>query len=81
MTIIKLHKILGEKIKQGHGRKRVCVDKSSFKHPLEEDGALILDVNNVEIDHVRIFDGDGFIACRKDGTERFNQVLIIRGDS
>jgi hypothetical protein len=79
MTIGKLHKELEELIKAGHRRKPVCVDKQSFYHPLESDGATILDIKEVSMQWVATLDDDGEFAMNKDGTERGKTVLVISG--
>ena len=48
MTVEKLHKMLGEIVKRGHGRKPVCINKETFSHPLEGDGAVILGVEKID---------------------------------
>ena len=80
-TVAKLHKLLGALIEQGHGRKPVCVDKSTFSHPLESDGALILDVDSVEGPRwICMADDDGGTKWNSDGSESGRQVVIIKGE-
>jgi hypothetical protein len=80
MTIAKMHKLLGEMIQNGHGRKRVCVDKSTFRHPLEGDGAVILDVDSMEVVSFPMLDDDGFTKTRSDGSESCHTAAVICGD-
>lgn len=47
MTVSGLHKQLSELIAAGHGRKPVCINKRTFNHRMEEDGAVILPVESV----------------------------------
>lgn len=80
-TVARLHKHLGELIAEGHGRKPVCVDKSTFGHPLEEDGAVILDVAHVgPVRWIGMADDDGGTKVNKDGTEAGRYVIIISGN-
>ena len=59
MTIGRLHKLLGRMIEQGHARKKVCINKTSFVHPLEGDGAVILEVETAQIESYPMLDDDG----------------------
>lgn len=80
MTVQRLHKMLGTLIEQGHGRKPVCVDKGTFRHPLEEDGATILDV--VECagpKWIAMADDDGGPKFNQDGTESGKRVVVLSG--
>lgn len=82
MTVARLHKELGKMIAAGHGRKPVAVNTRSFSHPLEDDGAVILNV--VAIDAPRFVynvDDDGFLKMNKDGTESGRRVVVLRGDN
>lgn len=80
MTIRKLHKELEELIKAGHRRKPVCVDKQSFYHQLESDGATILDIKEVALQWIATFnEGDEGFVINKDGSERGETVCVISG--
>lgn len=79
MTITALHKLLGKQIENGHGRKPVCVDKSSFKHPLEDDGAVILDVASAKLTWVPQVDEDGGMKENADGTEAHRTCFVLNG--
>ena len=81
MTIIKLHKILSKAIAEGHGRKLVCVNKLTFTHALEEDGACILPVCAADMDRHEMLDDDGGskeLANRRIAT-RMAMVLLGGG--
>lgn len=80
MTVIKLHKLLGKMIEQGHGRKRVCINKATFKHPLESDGCVTLDIAKVGIQNYPLLDGDGGPKFRADGSESTCTTAVISGD-
>ena len=79
MTIARLHKILGELVLNGQGRRPVCVNKASFYHPLENDGVVILDVTEAMSRSITIADGDGWTATNKDGSEKTRSVFILGG--
>lgn len=80
MTVARLHKLLGALIEDGHGRKPVLVNKASFHHPCEQDGAVILDVAAVEgPTWIPMTDDDGGTKVNKDGTEAGKRVLILDG--
>ena len=81
MTIIGLLKVCEKLKKEGHGRKRVCVDKEWFNGPLETDGVTIMDVEKAELENFPIVDGDGWIKLRTDGSECNSTCLILRGEN
>lgn len=81
MTINALYKQLSELVKQGHGRKTVCVDKGTFTHPLEDDGELILEVMAAQIARVDMLDEDGNYKELADGTISKRTFLVLRGES
>lgn len=81
MTLKKFHKLLGDLIEKGHGRRRVCVDKRSFSHPLEDDGAVILDVESTFAQVITMVDDNGFTKYRKNGEECRHGVIVISGES
>lgn len=80
MTISKLHKILGDLIAHGAGRRSVCVDKSSFRHPLECDGCVILTVDEAGLRVIEISDDDGRTATLANGQLKTRTVLVLSGD-
>lgn len=79
MTIGRLHKLLGRMIEHGHARKKVCIYKPSFAHPLESDGAVILEVETAQIESYPMMDDDGGTKFRKDGSESLHTSLILGG--
>jgi len=79
-TVAALHKRLGELIAAGHGRKPVCVNKDTFRHPLEEDGAVILDIAEVQGPiFVCKTDDDGGTKFNQDGSEAGIRTVVLRG--
>lgn len=80
MTIYRLHKLLGELIERGHGRKPVAINKRTFTNPLESDGAVIIDVDSLELYPVPQIDGDGGTKTREDGSECFRITCVLSGD-
>lgn len=79
-TVAALHKRLGELVAAGHARKPVCVNKASFTHPLEGDGAVILDVHHIkDPEWISMSDDDGGTKWNADGTESGRYVVIIDG--
>lgn len=80
MTVAALHKRLGALIEAGHGRKPVLVNKASFSHPLEEDGAVMLDIVAVYgPTWIPMADDDGGTKWNKDGTESGKTVVMLSG--
>lgn len=81
MTVTRLHKLLGKMIDDGLGRRQILVNKETFTHNLEADGAVMLEVCGV-IPHVAtLMDDDGGTAVRKDGRERSSLCVLIYGTS
>ena len=80
ITINKLHKMLGKAIEEGMGRRRVCINKKTFIHPLEGDGCVILPIENADIEVVPMLDEDGGMATRKDGTEIERLYMVLKGE-
>lgn len=79
ITVAKLHKMLGALINQGHGRKKVCIDKKTLYHPLEGDGVTLHDIEKIETEWVYTVADDGGIKTRKDGSECGSTVVILKG--
>ena len=80
MTVQRLHKLLGQLIEQGHGRKPVCVDKGSFSSPLENDGVTVFDLETVNGPQwLCMADDDGGTKWNKDGSESGRRVVILKG--
>jgi hypothetical protein len=81
VTVNQLYKLLGNLVARGHGRRRVCIDKPSFRHNLEDDGAVILDVSHGEIRSYPLLDGDGWVATKANGEERMITSLVLTGEA
>ena len=79
MTINQLHKTLGKLIAQGHGRRKVCIDKPSFTHPFEDDGLVIQDVEDVAVKSVMQLDDDGGTKEDSDGREVYRTCAVLYG--
>ncbi len=79
MTVNKLIKILQKAAADGHGRCPVCVDKPSFTHPLEPDGAVILDVSGTRTESVLMINDDGGTLQEKNGRERYRYSFVLHG--
>lgn len=80
ITVARLHRLLGEMVERGHGRKPVCIDKMSFSHPLEIDGCTILGVESVEGPRfIPNFDDDGGFKENADGTESGRMTVVLKG--
>ena len=80
MTVKTLHKHLGMLIAKGHGLKPVCVNKTSFHHVLEDDGAVILGVQSVSgPTFVYNIDDDGGVKLNKGGSESGKFLVILDG--
>lgn len=79
MTINQLHKLTGKLLKEGHGRRRVAVNKRSFTHPLEGDGVAYIEVDKAIIQTVPMIDDDGGIAVTARGRERNLTYLVMDG--
>lgn len=80
MTVYQLLKILTILVDKGHARKRVCVQKDTFSHPLEDDGAVILDVKSASIMSFPMIDDDGFAKVLADGTDSCHTACVIKGE-
>lgn len=80
-TVARLHKELGKLIEQGHGRKPVQINKQSFHHILEDDGAVIMDIEAIEGPKwIPLIDADGGTKWNRDGTESGYRVVVLSGD-
>jgi hypothetical protein len=55
------------------------VNKASFYHPLEDDGAVILDATDAKAETITMADDDGWTATNKDGSEKLRKVFVIGG--
>ena len=65
---------------QGHGRKPVCVSKTTFIHNCENDGVTILEVAGVGLMLITNSDDDGGTKWNKDGTESRRFCVVLAGD-
>lgn len=81
MTLNKLHKILGELIALGNGRRQACIAKESFRDNRESDGCTILPICAVDTDWIPLADDDGGTAQTKAGLERGSWTVILGGAS
>ena len=79
MTVARLHKQLSEMVNNGQGWMKVCVNKNTFYHPLESDGCVILHVVSADFGWIPLFDDDGGVALRADGTERGSMRFVLDG--
>lgn len=79
MTVARLHKMLGQLVEEGQGRRPVVMNKASFYHPLESDGVVILDVTEAKPDTTTMADDDGWTATNKDGSEKTRKVFVLGG--
>ena len=79
-TVARLHKELGKLIEQGHGRKPVQINKATFHNPLEDDGAVIMDIHTIEGPvWIPVCDDDGGTKWNRDGTESGSRVVVLKG--
>ena len=81
MTINQLHKITAKLIEQGAGRRGVCVSKTTFTHPLESDGATILDVEHADLKVFPMLDDDGGTDVDSRGREKTTMALVLEGSA
>ena len=80
MTVTALHKQLSALIEAGHGRKPVLVNKTSFTHPLEDEGAVLLPIEAIDGPKwIPMCDDDGGTKWNKDGSESGQRVVILHG--
>lgn len=80
MTINQLHKLTAKLKDQGLGRRVVHIDKSTFSHPLESDGCLVLEVETADMHTFNILDDDGFTAVNAKGAEVYYTGLVLYGN-
>lgn len=79
MTINQLNKITAQLVLQGAGRRGVCVAKDTFWHPLESDGATILNATKATLQGFPMADADGGTATTKAGKEIKGLALVLEG--
>lgn len=61
---------------EGHGRKRVCVDRHSFENSL---GADIVNVHGIGTQSVTVLDDDGCVKLNARGEECQSHVVVLVG--
>ena len=81
MTVNRLHKLLGQMIRNGYARRQVLVNKETFTDNLEADGCVILPISGAIATSIGMFDDDGFTKTRADGRECMSSVVILFGTS
>lgn len=82
ITVAKLHRLLGEIIDLGDGRKPVCIDKSTFTHPLEGDGCTIIGIEFVDGPlWICNADDEGGVKENADGSESGRMTVVLKGGS
>ena len=79
MTVNKLLELCHIVVAAGHGRAKVCADKPTFTHPLEDDGAVILDVSTAGVESVVQMDDDGGTKTDSRGRECYRTCFVLRG--
>lgn len=79
MTVGRLHGLLEKLIEHGHGRTIVRVDKPTFTHPLEDDGAVILGIRRVDVQVVPNIGDDGGIKTLANGRESVSPTVVLSG--
>lgn len=80
ITAAKLHRLLGEIVERGHGRKPVCINKETFRDNRESDGCVILGVEVIEGPiWIPNCDDDGGFAENADGSESGRMTVILKG--
>lgn len=65
----------------GYSHKSVMINKDTFKHPLESDGCVILDVQHVVVQVYHILNDDGGLDHGEDCHEKFKGAVVLYGDS
>lgn len=81
MTVRKLIAILQRALLDGHGNCAACIDKQTFTHPLESDGACILDINGCRFESVQMLNEDGGMWHGKHGREKYRATIVLYGAS
>ncbi len=56
-----------------------CIRKDTFVHPLESDGAVILDAYNVHVSHIEMMDDDGGWKTTKSGKGVYKTCAVLTG--
>ena len=80
MTVATLHKRLSVLVEQGHGRKPVCISKTTFRDNREGDGCTILGVESIDgPTWIPNCDDDGGFKENADGTESGRMTVVLKG--
>lgn len=80
ITVARMHRLLGEFVERGHGRKPVCIDKATFSHALEGDGCTILGVEVIDGPNwIYNCDDDGGVKENTDGSESGRMTIVLKG--
>ena len=79
MTVGRLYRTLQRLMNDGHDRTHVCVRKDTFVHPLESDGAVILDAYDVRVSHIEVINDDGGFKTTKAGRAVIKTCAILTG--
>lgn len=80
MTINALKKLVDKLVEQGNGRRQVCINKQTFNHPLESDGAVIQVVTGGEMDCHEMLDDDGGMKELANGQTAYRTALVLKGE-
>jgi hypothetical protein len=80
MQVRTLYKKLGEEIKKGFGHRKVMIDKTTFKHPLESDGCCILPIHETDMHLYPILNDDGGLSHGDRGEEKYELALVLYGE-
>lgn len=79
MKVMQLHKLLTDLIERGHAHKPVRVQKDTFSHNCELDGAVILDVVHCDLQWIPDIGDDGGIKIGAKGQECGRTTVVLRG--
>lgn len=79
MTVGRLYRTLQRLMNEGHDRTHVCIRKDTFVHPLESDGAVILDAYDVHVSHIEMMDDDGGFKTTKSGRAVMKTCAVLTG--
>jgi hypothetical protein len=77
MTVNKLSKILEKMVSGGMGKLRVFIDGNTF--PIADESSVFPVVQATEKEF-NVADGDGWTVTLKDGAEKRQTGLILRGE-
>lgn len=80
MTINQLHKLTTKAVAEGWGRRKVLIDKATFRHALEDEGCVLLEAETALVESFPLIDCDGFLECDSRGSHKERVGMILRGD-